>query len=95
MDEDKDKETVICRCEDITLYDLKELLAGCRTLDEVKRLGRLGMGPCQGRTCLALAARVLAQERNCSLEEVAMPAARPPVVPVPLGDLAGGDEARG
>jgi len=90
----KDKDTVICRCEDITLYDLKEMLSECRTLDEVKRLGRLGMGPCQGRTCLALAAQVLAREQGRSADGIVLPASRPPVVPIPLGDLAGEDTGR-
>ena len=89
-----DENTIICRCEDITLAGLKALLAeGAGTLDELKRLGRLGMGPCQGRTCLALAARLLAEQRGLAMEEITWPAARPPVAPVPLGVLAGGGQA--
>ncbi|HUW65792.1 MAG TPA: (2Fe-2S)-binding protein [Spirochaetia bacterium] len=85
-----DKDSILCRCEDIDLAGMKELLAaGARTLDEIKRLGRLGMGPCQGRTCLPLAARLLAEHLGCPLEEIELPAARPPFEPIPLGALAG------
>lgn len=90
-----DKETVMCRCEDISLAELKKLLAdGARTLDELKRLGRLGMGPCQGRTCLPLAARLLADHLGCPLEEITWPSARPPATPIPLEALTGRNDAR-
>ena len=57
---------------------------GCQTLDELKQILRLGMGPCQGRTCLPIAARILARETGKSIEEIMPPTSRPPVVPVAL-----------
>jgi NAD(P)H-nitrite reductase large subunit len=81
--------TLICRCEDVTEAEVLEAIhAGCRTLDELKRHLRLGMGPCQGRTCLLLAARVLARETGQPIEHIRLQTSRPPVVPVPLGILA-------
>ncbi|WP_369294201.1 (2Fe-2S)-binding protein, partial [Klebsiella pneumoniae] len=47
-----DDDTIICRCEDITWGEInKQLDKGYTTLDEIKRLTRAGMGPCQGKTC--------------------------------------------
>jgi bacterioferritin-associated ferredoxin len=82
--------TTICRCEDITEEEILEAIrAGFQTLDELKRRLRLGMGPCQGRTCLLLAARLLAQEKGQRIEDIPWQTSRPPVVPIPLGILAG------
>ena len=83
---------IICRCEDITEEDiLKEIKNGCTTLEELKQRLRLGMGACQGRTCMALALRVLRKETGKTIEEITMPPHRPPVNPVTIGLLAAGD----
>lgn len=82
--------TIICRCEDVTEQDIvSEIADGCRTLDELKHRLRLGMGPCQGRTCLTLAARILARETGQDIQELAWQTTRPLVVPVSLGTLGG------
>ncbi|KAA0002903.1 MAG: (2Fe-2S)-binding protein [Thermoplasmata archaeon] len=81
---------IICRCEDVTEEDIiKEIRNGCTTLEELKQRLRLGMGPCQGRTCMMLALRILAKELGKRTEEINMPTSRPPVNPIPLGLLAG------
>jgi len=84
-----DTETIICRCEDVTREKVLECIAeGYRTIDEIKRVTRAGMGPCQGRTCRNLIANELSRAYGVSMEEVLMPTFRPPVVPVSLGMLA-------
>lgn len=40
-------ETLVCRCEDVTLARLRE----CNSWREGKLYTRCGMGPCQGRVC--------------------------------------------
>jgi len=77
---------IVCRCEDLTEEDIIGAIRnyGCQTLDELKQILRLGMGPCQGRTCLPIAARILARETGKSIEEIMPPTSRPPVVPVAL-----------
>ena len=53
-----DKDIIMCRCEDITRERILECIAqGYRTIDEIKRVTRAGMGPCQGRTCRLLIAQ--------------------------------------
>ena len=78
--------TVICRCEEITETEITEAYAaGYRTVDELKRKLRCGMGPCQGRTCMPLILSQLARLSGRRLEEIAPAVSRPPLKPVPLG----------
>jgi len=87
-----DKDIIICRCEDITLEEIRKLIAeGYQTIDEIKRVSRAGMGPCQGRTCRMLIAQELARAYGVSVDEVLMPTFRPPLKPIKLGILAGGE----
>jgi len=80
---------LICRCEDLTQKEIEQAIdEGYSTLDELKCRLRLGMGPCQGRSCISLARRVLCQKTGKVAEEIILPASRPPVVPVSLGTLA-------
>lgn len=83
---------IVCRCEDITLEDIHKMIQqGYRTIDEIKRVSRAGMGPCQGRTCRMLIAQELAKAYGVSMEEVLMPTFRPTVKPVKLGTFLGGE----
>jgi len=81
--------TLICRCEDLTQKEIEQAIDdGYSTLDELKCRLRLGMGPCQGRSCISLARRVLCQKTGKTQDEIILPTSRPPVVPVSLGTLA-------
>jgi len=83
------EEIVVCRCEDVTLKQIEEAIEkGCKSLDELKKMLRIGMGPCQGRTCLALAAKILAKKLGVKVEEIEFPTVRPPVLPVEISKLA-------
>ena len=90
--------TLLCRCEDLTRETiLKCIEEGYRTLDEIKRVTRAGMGPCQGRTCRMLIAQELSNYYGVPMEEVLMTTFRPPVKPISMGALAdayaeGGEE---
>lgn len=79
----------ICRCEDLTQEEIEQAInEGYTTLEELKCKLRLGMGPCQGRNCLALARRLICQKTGKSTEEITLPPSRPPIIPVSLGILA-------
>lgn len=85
--------TIVCRCEDLTLSDLREVIrAGAHTMEEVKRLTRCGMGPCQGKTCRQLLAAELARELGLPLASVALPTFRPTTKPVKLSLLVDDEE---
>lgn len=86
----KDK-IMICRCEDVLLEDVYRAIdEGYTSLEEIKRLLRCGMGPCQGRTCLMLIAQVLSRKTGRQITQMKFPTVRPPVRPVPLAIFAGG-----
>ncbi|MDA8317275.1 MAG: FAD-dependent oxidoreductase [Actinomycetota bacterium] len=44
-------ETVVCRCEEVTMARLKEAMDATVDVDVVKSYTRAGMGLCQGRNC--------------------------------------------
>jgi len=91
----KDVETMICRCEDVNRqWILACIEDGYRTIDEIKRVTRAGMGPCQGRTCRQLIAQELSRIYNVPMEDVLMTTFRPPVKPISLGALADAYEER-
>lgn len=48
----KDKDIIICRCEEITKGEIIQAIRdGATTVDGIKRMTRAGKGLCQGRTC--------------------------------------------
>ena len=80
--------TIICRCEDVTLTDIRQAIdEGYNTIDEIKRVTRAGMGPCQGRTCRSLIAFELSRHFRIPMEDIVMPTFRPPLKPVKLGSF--------
>jgi len=84
---------ILCACEDVTVDDVRRAFeAGYRDLESVKRYTGLGTGPCQGKSCIAAVARTLLK-LGATPAEVAPFTARPPVEPVPLGELAALDAA--
>ncbi|HIP99903.1 TPA: (2Fe-2S)-binding protein [Candidatus Bipolaricaulota bacterium] len=88
-------EPIVCRCEEVTLSQVIQAIdEGYDTLEELKRHLRVGMGPCQGRTCLPLLARILAERARRPLPEVMEEVSiRPPLAPAPvLLFLEGQDE---
>lgn len=76
---------VICRCNDITYEDIvKAIEMGVDDFELLRRYLRLGFGPCQGRSCIAIAARIFARATGKSVDEVLKNfKVRPPIVPVP------------
>jgi thioredoxin reductase len=60
--------------------------------DQIKRLTRAGMGPCQGRRCREQVALLLAHAAGTPVEKISLPSFRPPVRPLPLNVLWPHDE---
>jgi len=83
-----DDDLIICRCEDITLGQIREAIRrGATTVAWVKRMTRAGMGSCQGRTCGPLVARIITQELNTQSCVVLPDMRRPPVRLISLEEL--------
>ena len=83
-------DTIVCRCEEITLGEVKAALAdGATDIKEVKRMSRMGMGNCQGRMCGPAMQEIIAREKGFPPDRVGFLNPRPPVRPIRLGILAG------
>jgi NAD(P)H-nitrite reductase large subunit len=83
------EEIVVCRCEEIASAEIADAIAaGARTVDDVKRRTRAGMGLCQGIYCMPYIAATMAQATGTAIERIAPMTARPPVRPIPLEALA-------
>lgn len=88
-----DQQVVICRCEEITEQEIRQAVReGATTVTDVKLATRAGMGLCQGRTCRKMISQIIAEEAGQNVADVLPTTTRPPVRPVPLGVLAGGEE---
>jgi len=83
------QDIIICRCEDITLAEIRHWMElGYTTIEDLKRQLRVGMGPCQGSTCMPLIQRELASFLKVPVETIALPKTRPMVAGVPLKAIA-------
>lgn len=64
---------VVCRCENISLGEIKEAITGvipAKSVDAVKRRTRAGMGRCQSGFCIFAVMEELAKENNVSMDKV-------------------------
>ncbi|MBT6095257.1 MAG: FAD-dependent oxidoreductase [Rhodospirillaceae bacterium] len=84
-----DDNTVICRCEELTLKDIRDTLdIGIAGPNQLKSYCRAGMGPCQGRFCGLTVQELIASESGREAGDVGYYRLRPPIKPVPLQELA-------
>ena len=64
---------VVCKCEDVTVGDIKMALnrpLKINSVDGIKRRVRVGMGRCQSGFCLDKVISIIAKERNVEMEDV-------------------------
>lgn len=86
---ENERNAIVCRCSDVTLERIRELIdAGYTSFDEIKRLTRIGMGPCQGKTCQQLVLREIAARTGRRMEDLVPQTTRPPVLGVTLEAIA-------
>ena len=86
------EEIYICRCEEITLDEIQMWIdRGYDTFNELKRIMRVGMGPCQGRGCQDIILREISKKTGKPLSEIESGRVRQPVKPIPIRILVGGD----
>lgn len=92
-----DENIIVCRCEDLTLKDLKKLLVrGYTTFDEIKRLSRAGMGPCQGKTCKLIILQEIAKFLKKDIQNLPLRRThtRPPGRPIYFKELIGEEDEK-
>lgn len=79
--------TYVCHCEDVKLDDLLAVIGDRKyiSVDELKHITRMGMGPCRGKRCVPRARQVL---RAHGIEVTGDATPRAPLsAPVTLGDI--------
>ncbi|MFC0271763.1 (2Fe-2S)-binding protein [Metabacillus herbersteinensis] len=83
-----EKTTIICRCEEISCEEIEEVIEqGASTFDDVKRLTRCGMGPCQAKICTSLVAKIIHDQTGRPFHEIPLPRMRMPLSPIKLETL--------
>ena len=81
--------TLTCRCEEVLLEEIvTAIAAGARSVDDVKRRTRAGMGTCQGIFCVPVIAAMVSQATGVPIDRVVPMTTRPPVRPLALESLA-------
>ncbi|MTI70469.1 MAG: (2Fe-2S)-binding protein [Firmicutes bacterium] len=84
-------ETIICRCSDVTKEDIRKVInEGFTTFEEIKRILRVGMGPCQGRTCTLLVLKEISDITKIPIKDLMPATFRPPVKGIKLGLIKDG-----
>jgi thioredoxin reductase len=82
-------DTIICRCEELTLGDIKNAIGkGTIEMNELKRITRMGMGRCQGRMCAPAVQEIIARQTQTPAAEIEYLNQRPPTRLVPINMLA-------
>jgi NADPH-dependent 2,4-dienoyl-CoA reductase/sulfur reductase-like enzyme len=82
------EETVVCRCEEVTLRELRAAIDdGARNAAQLKLWTRAGMGPCQGRMCHLPTLEILARATGAAIAENGPYSVRAPVKPLDIEAL--------
>lgn len=85
---------IACRCEDVSMAAVIEALQhGARTLNDVKRRTRAGMGPCQGIYCMPAVAALVSEANGVPITHVEPMTPRPPVRMIGLEQFAAEEQA--
>lgn len=84
------RDLIICRCEEVSLEDLKETAKEYKcSARELKLRTRAGMGFCGGRTCRPAVDKVLTDLTKENPTDAIPLKVAPPVRPLSLSDLGG------
>ena len=79
-----DRQTIVCRCEDVAFGSLSERVSAGGSANAVKLATRCGMGACQGRNCEPTLLRMISAAGGCDNSGFT---ARFPARPVSIADI--------
>lgn len=83
-----DDDVLVCRCEGVRAGDIRNAVAeGCLDVNDIKIRTRCGMGPCQGRMCGPGLSEIAADTLGVSPGSMAPLKPRPPIRPIPFGEV--------
>ena len=81
----EDDDILICRCEEISKGEIRQAVHdGIRTMEEMRRYLRNGMGLCQGQTCGKLVKGIIARELVVNMTALEPSTSRSPIRPVEM-----------
>jgi len=84
---------LICRCEEITKGDIIEAIReGYKTVNDIRKRTRAGMGFCQGKTCEKVVRQIIAEHTCADAKDIPPAKKRPPTRPVPASAFARGSD---
>ncbi len=84
-----DKETIICRCEELSYEEIEEVIRlGAESFDDIKRITRCGMGPCQAKMCADLVSQMIHEQTGKEYREIPLPRTRMPISPISIETLS-------
>lgn len=79
----------VCLCEDVTVDELRSAIRrGYTDIEDIKRITGIGTGPCQGKQCLQVFRRLLAEETGQDVDGMPLTTIRPPMWPTKFGAWA-------
>jgi NAD(P)H-nitrite reductase large subunit len=88
-------EKIICRCNDVTQAEIESAIdSGLRDFELLRKHLQIGMGACQGRTCIPLVRKILAKKTGKPIEEIRVPRTRAPLMPLPMHSLIGKEKKK-
>lgn len=81
----EDDDILICRCEEISKGEIRQAVHdGIRTMEEMRRYLRNGMGLCQGQTCGKLVKGIIARKLGVNMTALEPSTSRSPIRPVEM-----------
>ena len=83
-----DPQTIVCRCENVTLATIAATAREVHSSGALKRLTRAGMGQCQGRFCGFMVTHLVAETTGVPADAQSGFAPQPPLRPVQVSALA-------
>lgn len=89
---------IVCRCSDVTLEEIRQKIReGYTSIDELRRIIRIGMGPCQGKTCIPIILKEISNITGKPISKLNPGTYRPTTTGIKLQQIAdqvdtGGDE---
>jgi bacterioferritin-associated ferredoxin len=87
MSESNDGVVYVCRCEEVTEEQVRNMVrAGITSVDGIKRATRAGMGLCQSKTCYTNIARIIHEETGMPFDQIEPMKIRIPVRPLRISD---------
>ena len=87
-----DDAVIACHCTGHTIADVRDAIsAGARSVDDVKRQAKVGMGLCQGRDCQRVVTRALELDGEVDVATLHAMRPRPPVRPITARAMYAGE----